>query len=518
MSKEIESVAAALFDKIRSRFPNIVLGDEKANATSDPEKARFFNFTYVDNKVDGLDEDLAGEFGSIDSKLDSLLNKMPDAKVKPASETGFGKITISLIDETSVKIYFAQNITRDMDEDQRKNWYEFLRNLRQFAKRNLLSFDTRDITKSNLDIRDIKQQAKTDDTFSAAEAPVTESKLYGTPGRPYNSFADKGKCKILVRHKNKVDEEIRGARSRQIESIFLETDVGERFLLQHTNLNGAYALAEHLTQGGSLHDEFSNHINNMVHEMAAMKHFVRSQKLREFEDQETNDMTRAAVTHYEKLKKTLGHLRSERYFKDYKENFVAANDIEEDVDVEALKERWVKKVYDSRFDEALPYVYRAYKQQQNEAASKLSYELDEWATTMLEDMEQAPSSLTDFFAQAQPGGINGIDATSTLEKLIPNQDSLQRLVQNYASERGQGPDADVRGIVKTWIEQNQPELLADIVMPEPSYAQDQNNFTAPVSPEAPNNANQTGATTMDEPVVNENDSLSFIRRLAGLAK
>jgi cell division ATPase FtsA len=252
--------------------------------------------------------------------------------------------------------------------------------------------------------------------------------------------------------------------------------------------------------------------------MAAMKHFVRSQKLREFEDQETNDMTRAAVTHYEKLKKTLGHLRSERYFKDYKENFVAANDIEEDVDVEALKERWVKKVYDSRFDEALPYVYRAYKQQQNEAASKLSYELDEWATTMLEDMEQAPSSLTDFFAQAQPGGINGIDATSTLEKLIPNQDSLQRLVQNYASERGQGPDADVRGIVKTWIEQNQPELLADIVMPEPSYAQDQNNFTAPVSPEAPNNANQTGATTMDEPVVNENDSLSFIRRLAGLAK
>jgi hypothetical protein len=481
MSKEIESVAAALFDKIRSRFPNLVLGDEKANATSDPEKARFFNFTYVANDVD------------------------------------YGKITISLIDETSIKIYFAQNITGEMEEEQRKEWYEFLRNLRKFAKRNLLSFDTRDINKSNLDIRDIKQQANTDDTYSSHEAPVTESKLYGTPGRPYNSFADKGKCKILVRHKNKVDEEVRGARSRQIESIFLETEVGERFLLPHTNLNGAYALAEHLNQGGDLHDEFSTHINGMVHEMAAMKHFVRSQKLREFEDQETNNMTQAAVTHYEKLKKTLGHLRSDRYFKDYKENFVSANDIEEDVDVEALKERWVKKVYDTRFDEALPYVYRAYKQQQNEASHRLGSELDEWAMSILEDSPIEVGSLNDFFSVAQPGGINGIDAATTLERLLPNQDSLQNLIQTYSSDRGQGPDADVRGVVKTWLSQHMPEKLNDIDFDQ-SYAQGTNDFTARVSPEAPNNDNQTGATTMDEPVVNEGDSLYLIKQLAGLVK
>ena len=47
MSKEIESVSTALFDKIRSRFPGITLGDEKAKACTDPSKARFFNFTYT---------------------------------------------------------------------------------------------------------------------------------------------------------------------------------------------------------------------------------------------------------------------------------------------------------------------------------------------------------------------------------------------------------------------------------------------------------------------------------------
>jgi len=49
MSREIESISAALFDKIRTRFDNVNLGDERAKATTDPEKARYFNFDYVDN-------------------------------------------------------------------------------------------------------------------------------------------------------------------------------------------------------------------------------------------------------------------------------------------------------------------------------------------------------------------------------------------------------------------------------------------------------------------------------------
>ena len=36
MSKEIESISSALFDKIRSRFPNVTLGDESAKACTDP--------------------------------------------------------------------------------------------------------------------------------------------------------------------------------------------------------------------------------------------------------------------------------------------------------------------------------------------------------------------------------------------------------------------------------------------------------------------------------------------------
>ena len=39
--KNIERIAEELFDKIRSRFEHVVLGDEKTNETDDPEQARF---------------------------------------------------------------------------------------------------------------------------------------------------------------------------------------------------------------------------------------------------------------------------------------------------------------------------------------------------------------------------------------------------------------------------------------------------------------------------------------------
>jgi hypothetical protein len=487
MSKEIESVSEALFDKIRTRFSPVTLGDSKAKATDDPSTARFFNFIYCSNPVDDVEDGYA-----------------PEA-------TEFGRVTISLIDEESLKIYFAQNIMEDMSEHQRKEWYEFLRNLRQFARRNLLSFDTRDINKSNLDIRDIKQQAKTDDTIGASEISVTESKMYGRPGRPYNSFAKVGSITVAVKHKDKVDEAIRGSRSRHVESIFLENDIGERFKLEHTNLHGAFALAEHLNNGGALHDDFAGHINGMVSEMAAMRHFVRTQKLREFEDAETADMTHAAVERFKSLQKTLRHLRSPRYYDDYKTNFEDSTPEEEEIDIEELKERFVKKIYDQRFDDALPYVYRAYK---NHKATRAETELDEWANALLEELDDLenddqPDTWEKFFSKSRPGGINGIDAQNEIKQIMSNADDLLNKIENFAGVQGQGPDADTRGIIWSWLSQHDPDQLEGIEM---GQGHDQNlaKFQAQTSPTTSHPDDNTyGATTMDEPVYE-------MRRLAGL--
>ena len=486
MSKEIESISSALFDKIRSRFPNVTLGDETAKACSDPAEARFFNFTY------------AGKDGA-----------------------EFGTVTISLIDETSLKVYFGQNISGEMDREQRKEWYEFLRNLRNFAKRNLLTFDTRDINKSNLELKDIKQQSKSDDTFTTNDINVTESKLYGTPGRPYNSFADKGNTKILIRHKDRVNDEVRGSRARQISEIFLETDRGERFLLPHTNLHGAYAMAEHINAGGDMRDERAEHINSIIKEMSAMRHFVRSTKHRQFEDKETMDMTKSAVHHYDQLKRTLRQMRGARGYRSYFESWVPAHEEQNSVDVDALRERFVKKVYDDRFTEALPIVYNAYKKYKSEAATQLGDELEEWADGVTESSWATPDNsnkvraLQELVKTPLAVGIDGVDAVSALEPII-GDDDLNDAIYHLADS--QGPDADARALVKSWLNNNMPELLSQLQFGPANADVAITKDPAPVSPSQAEPHDQYGATTMDEPVTESDDGLDFIRSLAGIRK
>ena len=447
MAKEIESISAALFDKIRSRFANITLGDESAKACSDPAKARFFNFTY------------SGQDGA-----------------------EFGKVTISLIDETSLKVYFGQNISGEMDREQRKEWYEFLRNLRQFAKRNLLTFDTRDINKSNLKLQDVKQQAKTDNVSTTDDVTVTESRLYGSTR---SSFEDMGECRLRIHHDGLVNDSVRGDRTRRIKEIFIETARGERFLLNHKNLHGARAMAQHLSHGGEMNDVRGKHIDDMVKEMSAMTAFVRGTKHRQFEDQETADMTRSAVHHYDQLKRTLRQMRGARGYRSYFETFLPAENPLEDINVDELRERFAKKIYNDRFNDALPYVYRAHKQQKESAVPGIASELEEWAEEVYESTWSKPDSadkitaLRELLKTSLPCGIDGIDAQTKLEPII-GDDELNDDI--YSLSQAQGPDADCRAIVKQWLVQMMPNLLKELEFGKHN-ADTQTNWAQQTSPQ-----------------------------------
>jgi hypothetical protein len=184
--REINKIAEGLFEKVRDRFEDVSLGDENAKATQDPEKARFFNFDYT---VDGKNH---------------------------------GNITMSIIDERSLKVYFSKNMSHDLEDEDKAKWYSFLKELREFAKRNLMSFEPRDITRTTLKHRDIQQQSKADSTFSKDEV-IGESRMYGTSR---SSYENDGNVKIIVRHTDHVDPEQRGARSRKIKSIFIENSEG----------------------------------------------------------------------------------------------------------------------------------------------------------------------------------------------------------------------------------------------------------------------------------------------------
>jgi hypothetical protein len=474
--REIENISQALFDKIRTRFNDINLGDEKAQSTTDPEKARYFNFNYGD--------DTGSEIGGI---------------------------TISLIDETGLKIYYNKSVTDGLTSEQQQNWYQFLRSVREFAKRNLLSFDVRDIAKSNLDLKDIKQSSKSDSVYDVDDFKVTESRLYGSS--PRRSFEDHGNCRIRVDHSENINLDSRGARGRKIDSVFLETQEGERFKLDFNNLHYARAMAQHVNRGGRPYDEIAESITGMAREMAAMGHFVRGVRRRQFEDTETLSMIESANAHYQELKERLHNLAHQKYYEEFVETFTPQNDIEDDVDIDSLRERFVKKVYNDKFDEALPYVYRAHKQQQSKIENApMVDEFAQWADEVSEgtwafpDTQKEVAQLDRLMQKPIQAGTGGENATGVLYDIIGDDQLFDDIAKEAETS---GPDFDVRSMVISWLDEHgYPELSSRY----------KTEYQQPEAPEQPDMPNQThGATAMDEPNVAESqDPLVFLKSLAGI--
>lgn len=344
---EIEKIAENLFDKIRSRFDKVSVGDENAKATLDPTKARFFNFDF----------DIEGE--------------------------DFGNVTISIVDDNNLKVYFDKELDKKMDQEQRHIWYTFLKGLRKFARRNMLSFDVRDIAKSGLNIRDLKHANKDAEVLNKDEVNLSESKLskpYGTSRSTYQTLEN---VKIIARHRGRiVDETKPGARSRNIECFYIENSLGERFRLpEGTTFNGARAYARHVKNGGTLHDDFSQHIGKIINEMNSLKLFVRNMRGKQFEDAETNSMVEAAIDHYGSLHSDLFGLRSQRGYAQYKMLWQPEQPLTDDFDIEALKERFVRRVFDERLMDALPIVQRAYEERKNKATE----EFEAWANDLISE-------------------------------------------------------------------------------------------------------------------------------------
>jgi len=344
--RNIDQTSAKLFDKLRNRFSPINIRDEARKKTLDPEKARFFSFNYVS---DG--EDL-------------------------------GPITISLLDR-SLKIFYSTDIDAKMSQEQKRKWFKFLKDLRFFAMPEIKDFDVRDISKSGLNLHDLKYLNKDSDVFTKDEVGVNESKLFGTSRSSYQQLED---VRIIARHsKPIVDETIPGARSRNVESFYIENSQGERFRLpEGTTINGARAYARHIKNGGVMHDDFSKHISRMVKEMADLRMFVRNMRGRTFEDIQTQQMVESAIDHYGKLHRDLHLIRSQRGYNQYKELWQPDLLEEEYYDMSELKERFVRKVFDERMEDALPVVFREYRRRKM-AAEK---EFESWAHEMVREFEE----------------------------------------------------------------------------------------------------------------------------------
>ncbi len=385
-----EVLSTNIFNKIRSKFGDIQLGDSEGNVTADPKTATFYDFEYTED-----------------------------------SDT-FGRMSISLADGESMKVYYNKNLTDKIDEDSKSEFFSFLKELKDLAVQHGLKFDVRDITKSNLSNQDFKNLADTNQTVNSDSmseevknitklagisevsdmgmnkyglaAKHMDGKFYsykngaktggpfdskeelakhqqeilqqmdkshnqesvseGLTGTAKRSYENLDKTRLIIRHTGKVDETVPGARSRQIQSLYIENEDGERFKYPMTHLAGARAMTRHVANGGRPHDDFGQHIIQTSEDIAKLNSFSRYVSHKDQLNDNASDIIDQTKLKLENLRTYMKGLTKQSNYKEAFDNFKSVEQrMLDDETRNSYREKFTLKTLDDRVEEALPLIH-----------------------------------------------------------------------------------------------------------------------------------------------------------------
>ena len=168
-------------------------------------------------------------------------------------------------------------------------------------------------------------------------AKVSEASLSRMTGSAKTSKQQLENVKIVVKHKNAVNEESRGSRSRNIHSIFIER-AGERFKMTENNLQAARAMVRHISMGGEMHDSVGVAINEMATECKKMKEFVRYVNSAKLINEDNAEYMQLAVEHIGEIKNKFKKLSGSSTYSQMAESIANAEPmaiLEDDDDIQS---------------------------------------------------------------------------------------------------------------------------------------------------------------------------------------
>lgn len=350
--KPIQIISQDLFDKVRSRFQNLEMGDETGAVTIDPAEARFFDFDFV---YEG---------------------------------NNLGRVSISLGDLGSLKVYYSQGITENQDDPVKHEWFKFLKEMRFFAMRRLLRFDTRDIAKTNLDKNDFQHLAATQGPKEETDmTQVSESRWNSQKSTKKTSRAVKGQTEVIVRHANPVDEEYAGSRSQRknIKAIFIQNKDGERFKYPFIHPAGAFAMAQHVDHGGIPHDDAGKAIIKMSEQIAQLQEFQRKVHRATLHDDATG-ITQRAVGRLQELKAQVECLGKRQHYEKWMAEFSGVGDdsgmVLDDVTMEQYKQKFTQTSFQEELSAFFPLLHSIMSEEN-------SIDLEDFVKESEEDAEEA---------------------------------------------------------------------------------------------------------------------------------
>lgn len=237
-------------------------------------------------------------------------------------------------------------------EKTQENVKGIINNIKHIAKSYMLDFDHRIFGK------ELKPKNYAFKIDQSKEDTMTDIQTEGyTPlqGSTKTSEQKLEGVKVIVRHSKPIDENSRGARSRNISGIFVETSEGERFKYPHVHLNGARAMARHVAEGGKPHDELGEVIVGLSDQLAKLKEVTKFARRFSQVQEQAADILPLVNNKITNIKSTIHKLTTASGYNDFTENYKAVETTEPTIEaLEELKGKFTVTKFDEKIGEVLP--------------------------------------------------------------------------------------------------------------------------------------------------------------------
>ena len=168
--------------------------------------------------------------------------------------------------------------------------------------------------------------------------------------------------KLIIKHTKGVNEEVRGSRSRNIKALFIENSAGERFRFPHKYLQGAKAMANHVSNGGTPYDAIGESIITLCTEVAQCTQFLRHVRTNKLTNEGNENIVETVKQKLKEFKNTVKSLQTSRGYNAYQAPTTA---IVEDNDKESvdLTDKFMYNTFETaNMDSVLETVARIIKE------------------------------------------------------------------------------------------------------------------------------------------------------------
>ena len=425
MSKKQESLKIEIYNLLKSRGLQPLSLESSGKTVPVPDEAEVFQFDFIKD----------GE--------------------------NYGKVYVTLDGLHQLIIYYNDEVASSpkAGSTDSESWENLLRILKRFATQRQLSFELSD--QDNLENDMAKRE------HLKKQEQVTES--YYAQGRKASYSDNVPTVTMRIQHSKVMEEGEQ--RFRHIEKIFVENQLGERFLLPTNKPGLGRVYARHIAEGGKSGDDRWNHITSLCEEYNKMAGFVRATRNGQFNESAQRLVTEG-INHYQKLRESLSKLTGKRGYNAYFESYTPA--LMEDEEQVDLSEMFMSSSLDPRIENVMPILSKLSKNlgENKELAEVVS--LEEWADSIIEgtDDDYVDPEEADYGEEYQ----NMVKSAGEFVKGVDQRklDTIKRMHDIISGKNKEQGVAEVynaiTGALLSYDEKNKEQGVAEDLDPEQKSA------------------------------------------------